>query len=293
MDVWLSRFGVPLYVVTDRGSQFESELFSHLSAMIGFHRLRTTAYTPHSNGLVERSHRTLKAAIMARKQEWLQALPVVMLGIRAMPNESGFSPFTAVTGSQLLFPRISVDVESSTSRHDFIRELSQIMNEVDFHSMSEGRSHSSMSESKAYIPKDLGSCSHVWVRVDRVRRPLESPYIGPLRVVNRSPKFFIVEFPSGETDTVSINRLKPAYLPPAAESLHSVDRNPARRGKEASTSRLDQPAQPDGRTATSRKKRVRFEIPPSPVGPYQLRSGSDPLRGPSTRAAGYGSRNRR
>ena len=104
LDVWISRFGVPLYVVTDKGSQFESELFNHLSVLVGFHRLRTTAHTPRSNGLVERSHSTLKAAIMARKQEWLQALPVVMLGIRALPNDSGLSPFTAVTGSQLLFP---------------------------------------------------------------------------------------------------------------------------------------------------------------------------------------------
>lgn len=34
---WVVRFGVPLYVVTDRGSQFESELFSQLSHIIGFH----------------------------------------------------------------------------------------------------------------------------------------------------------------------------------------------------------------------------------------------------------------
>ena len=109
LDTWVSRFGVPLYVVTDRGAQFEADLFKCLSDMIGFHRLRTTAYHPSCNGMVERVHRTLKAAIRARKQSWLQALPVVLLGLRAMPNDTGYSSFTAVTGTQVMFPRCAVE----------------------------------------------------------------------------------------------------------------------------------------------------------------------------------------
>ena len=95
--------------IAARGTQFEAELFSHLSSMIGFHRLRTTAYHATCNGMVERVHRTLKAAIRARSQEWLRALPVVLLGLRAMPAKSGFSAFTAVTGAQVLFPRCAVE----------------------------------------------------------------------------------------------------------------------------------------------------------------------------------------
>ena len=38
---WVSRFGVPLTLVTDQGRQFESALFSELSKLIGFHRPRT------------------------------------------------------------------------------------------------------------------------------------------------------------------------------------------------------------------------------------------------------------
>ena len=38
LEIWISRFGVPLYVVTDRGTQFEAELFQLLAEMIGFHR---------------------------------------------------------------------------------------------------------------------------------------------------------------------------------------------------------------------------------------------------------------
>ena len=79
VTAWIARFGVPLRVVTDRGSQFESELFSELAKLVGFHRLRTNSYHPQTNGIVERFHQTLKTAIIARNENWFKALPVVLL----------------------------------------------------------------------------------------------------------------------------------------------------------------------------------------------------------------------
>lgn len=43
---YVSRFGVPLIVTTDQGSQFESKLFSELGKLLGTHRIRTTSYHP-------------------------------------------------------------------------------------------------------------------------------------------------------------------------------------------------------------------------------------------------------
>ena len=60
---WISRFGVPSTITTDRGQQFESSLWTHLMRLLGTHWIRTTAYQPISNGLVERFHQQLKGAI--------------------------------------------------------------------------------------------------------------------------------------------------------------------------------------------------------------------------------------
>ena len=81
---WVARFGVPSTVTTDRGSQFESALWEHLMHLLGTKRIRTTAYHPISNGLIERFHRQLKASLKCQQTptNWVSSLPLTLLGIR-------------------------------------------------------------------------------------------------------------------------------------------------------------------------------------------------------------------
>ena len=58
---WVSQFGVPTTITTDRGSQFESSLWSALMKFLGTTRIHTTSYHPQTNGLIERFHRHLKS----------------------------------------------------------------------------------------------------------------------------------------------------------------------------------------------------------------------------------------
>ena len=59
---WISSFRVPATVTSDRGSQFTSSSWSAFCHSLG---IMTTAYQPQSNGMVERIHRRLKAALVA------------------------------------------------------------------------------------------------------------------------------------------------------------------------------------------------------------------------------------
>lgn len=224
IDIWISRFGVPLHVVTDRGSQFESEMFDELSSIVGFHRLRTTAYHPQTNGMIERMHRTIKTALKSRKENWLTALPIVLLGIRNTLNENGISPFNAVTGTSLLIPKLMVE-NNSTDTSEFntkeMQELAEEMGRLDVKELDSGNNHSLP---KTFIPKDLKSCDKVWLRIDRVRKPLEAPYSGPYKVIERHSKYFKIELRQDVFNNVSIDRLKPVIEPKTMFETDSDER---------------------------------------------------------------------
>jgi cleavage and polyadenylation specificity factor subunit 1 len=88
VSVWVARFGCPQQITTDQGRQFEARLFKTLATLTGSSLTRTTAWYPPSNGLIERLHRQLKAALMCHADEhWAEALPLVLLGNRSAWKE--------------------------------------------------------------------------------------------------------------------------------------------------------------------------------------------------------------
>jgi len=52
-------FGVPTQLHSDQGQQFESQLMTELSKLLGIQKTRTMPYHPQSDGMVERFYRNL------------------------------------------------------------------------------------------------------------------------------------------------------------------------------------------------------------------------------------------
>ncbi|CAH8614209.1 unnamed protein product [Dicrocoelium dendriticum] len=73
----------------------------------------------------------------------------------------------------------------------------------------------------------LSTCTHVFLRTDAVRRPLQPPYTGPFRVLQRTPKHFTID-QNGHRTTVSIDRLKVAFFDePLAAHPDALSQAPA------------------------------------------------------------------
>ncbi|PNF22439.1 hypothetical protein B7P43_G15712 [Cryptotermes secundus] len=53
------KFGAPAKILTDRGSDFLSNLFKNVCKLLRIRKMQTTAFHPESNGSLERSHRVL------------------------------------------------------------------------------------------------------------------------------------------------------------------------------------------------------------------------------------------
>jgi hypothetical protein len=62
---WISHFGVPETITSNRGPQFTSNLWFQLCEMLNILHRQTTAYHPESNGAVERLHQCLKETLRA------------------------------------------------------------------------------------------------------------------------------------------------------------------------------------------------------------------------------------
>lgn len=210
LEGWISRYGVPEAVTTDQGRNFESDLFRCLSRFLGAEKTRTTAYNPKSNGLVERMHRQLKAALMCHNSKrWTETLPLVLLGMRVSIKEDlGFSPAEMVFGTTVRLPGEffrSSSAKDFPASNIFIQELRQVLK--DMRPVPVLR-HSSRD---IFVHKDLRDASHVFVRDDKVRRPLSQPYQGPFKVLKRDAKFFKLDM-NGKSSNICIDRLKPAFV---------------------------------------------------------------------------------
>lgn len=205
-NTWISRYGVPEKVTSDRGPQFRSELFRELCALLGIDAIQTTAYNPKANGIIERWHRVLKAGLMSRGGDWLQELTTVLMGLRAVPKGKSFVSAAEMTFGQAIrlpgeFYSPSQEIQNKSL---FVKQLRYSIGKI----RPVPFNHNS--KNKIFVHPDLNSCEQVFVRVDRVRQPLEPPYEGPFPVVKRKPKYFIIQL-HNKQDSVSIDRLKPAY----------------------------------------------------------------------------------
>lgn len=208
-EQWICRFGCPLRITTDQGRQFESALFNELMKKLGITRLRTTAYHPQANGQVERWHRSLKAALMARcvNTTWSREVPTVLLGLRtALHRTSNASPALQVYGTNIRLPAdFFVPYKNEpTETYALIQNIKNTMQTL--------VPDSSRSSSRpTFVHRDLATCSYVFMRVEVLRKPLVPPYEGPYKVLERSEKYFKIQLPLRAAN-VSIDRLKPAYM---------------------------------------------------------------------------------
>ena len=67
------------------------------------------------------------------------------------------------------------------------------------------------SNRKTLVQKDLKCGTHVFVRHDAVRKPLQRPFDGLYRIIKRSGKHYTLDV-KGRPEVISLDHLKPAHL---------------------------------------------------------------------------------
>lgn len=104
-----SRMGIPSEILTDRGSQFVSELMREVERLLSIKHMVSTPYHTQCNGLCEKFNSTLKQMLkklcVEKPRDWDRYLEPLLFAYREVPQESlGFSPFELLYGRQIRGP---------------------------------------------------------------------------------------------------------------------------------------------------------------------------------------------
>lgn len=253
---WIQRFGVPDTLVSDQGAQFTSAVWSELCGMLGVTHKLTTPYHPACNGLVERLHRHMKEALKCRLSDatnWVNELPIVMLGIRsAIKEDLGASSMQLTLGHDVRLPAATFGSDRNLPYvHDLTKEYCSTL----------AHSRPSPTTTPLAAPYQPTATPFVYLRAPPIKKGLATPYTGPFRVVRRGRRTITI-LRSGKEVTVSEENVKPAWLDEPART--PWDKTPVR---PADTQRPSAPAL-DSRHA----RRPEQTRPPDPTPATRLPS---------------------
>jgi RNase H-like domain found in reverse transcriptase/Reverse transcriptase (RNA-dependent DNA polymerase)/Integrase zinc binding domain/Integrase core domain/Zinc knuckle/Aspartyl protease len=103
------EFGFPAEILSDRGSNFVSDLFKQILDLFKVRKITTLAYRPQTNGVVERFNHSLVTMVShfvaLDQQDWDSWIPYVLFAFRSAPHATlGHSPFFLLFGREPRFP---------------------------------------------------------------------------------------------------------------------------------------------------------------------------------------------
>ena len=229
---FISRFGVPYQIKSDRGRQFDCELFREMCSMLDVDHKMSTSFHPQGNSRVERMVKVVGNLIGAYCQvykEWDKNLPLLTLAYRTTVHEvTGFSPNYVMMGREVSLPLdIMIGVLSPEQRRTapvYVEQLQERLRacfeEVRLHLKKFGE------KQKRYYNLKVHGEQHkvgdlVYLR-EKTRKKQVSPKLmpkwkGPYMVVQRFGTVYEVMLSPKVTRLYHFDLLKPCHsqeIPP-------------------------------------------------------------------------------
>ena len=137
VNKYFCNHGIPAFLHSDQGKNFESDLIQHLCKMWNISKTRTSGYHPAGNGTVERYNKTLIETISMQMQEadqsdWERWIPMALFSYRSRPHTTtGYTPFQLHIGRQ---PRTPFDTLADSlisskkkTAAEYLKELQQVV----------------------------------------------------------------------------------------------------------------------------------------------------------------------
>ena len=208
--------GTPRRLISDRGREFISDIWTKLLRSLGNQQILTSPYHPEGNAINEQSHRTLNNMLHAPLLEgpsskaWVDKVPGIMLTLNAMPHEPHrFSASMIVTVREPTLPTdLHLDTHLSPSVDDPAAYIEAIKQRLQL-------THQQVTSPPippAANPYQLGSLIYDLTTSPERTSNLVPRWKGPYRVCC-IPNEYQVVYEDGDVErTIHINHAKTAKI---------------------------------------------------------------------------------
>ena len=241
LNGWIARFGCPFTILSDQGPEFESLLFKELNEMLQVKKMRTTTYHPRTDGMVERSNRTvidILSKYAEGEPDWDLKLPIVLFALRTSEHATtGFSPFLLTYGREARLPwdiLYGPAPTTPTPLESWVADRKQHMTSV--FQMVKDHTKRRQLQQKEYFDKNRSGRFVEFKAGDKVMYcdpasrkkygKLHRPWSGPHKVIRKATdSLYVVEVGEGKPKMVNAERLKHFYdrtIPGAKERVVRV-----------------------------------------------------------------------
>ena len=227
---FVSRYGMPMELHSDQGSNFQSKVFKESLRLLGISQTRTCPYNPKSDGMVERFNRTLLNLVSILldpykgQRDWDQELPYIGMAYRSAVQEStGETPNMLMLGREvktpldLLVEGVNEEYEDDSLTSDYAMELRDRLRKAHERArevlQTAGRRQKKQYDRKAH-GSPIAEGTFVWLysfqRKPGVSKKLKLPWEGPYLVVRKLSDVHckIQRSPRSKCKIIHMDRLK-------------------------------------------------------------------------------------
>ncbi|KAL0177388.1 hypothetical protein M9458_026282, partial [Cirrhinus mrigala] len=223
---WVFRFyGLPEDIVSDRGPQFSSRLWSSFFHLLGVNVSLTSGYHPQANGQAERLNqeltRFLRSYCHHRQENWSRYLFWAEYAQNSLRKPSThLTPFQCVLGFQPpLFPW-SGEPSELPAVDSWFQQSEETWNQAHVHLQTQANRR--RRPNPPYEPGQWVWLSTQDLRLRMPSKKLSPRYVGPFKILRQvTPVSFRLDLPAEYrvSPTFHVSLLKPVGDPEGAEDL--------------------------------------------------------------------------
>ena len=231
LDNFFTKFGYPKVIRSDQGTEFTSKVFHEECKKRGVTILHSSIYHPQSAGVIERSHRTLKAMLKSlpdSDKDWDVNIKYLLFALRDAKQESlGFSPFELVFGHHIGSPLYhlyeSLSGPASKNKLDFTHFARKVK---EFQKQAEGNLQKAQANMKERFDRtakltQFNEGDMCLVYLPTPGAPLSPRFRGPFEVLKKlSDLNYVISTPEArkKSKVVHINLMKQYHQ----EEVHHI-----------------------------------------------------------------------